>query len=401
MNIGILYQDSYPRNNEVITSRLSTALKANDHSVVIFSPYSNALAVEESLEKIIPMVTQKSSSLSNWSKIKSLTYPFNFWWVIWLYRQLQNQAIDLLIVRDLRLALPALLAAKLLKVRVILSLCENYAAMVEWFGREKAEHWIIRQPKLVEILEFGCARQADHVWVVIEENRERLIQAGVRADKVSVLHNVPEFNRNAQAITLGSGNSCGDLTLAFVGVVSKIRCLDRVIEGLAKLSGQDLSRIKLMVFGDGEDLPRLQEIAHKLNLEEHIKFYRWTKLEDVRQHLNGVGRCVGLIPHYINELTDNTIPNKLFDYMAMGLPVLVTDAKPMRRFVESLGCGWVAGDTSLAFSEVFQQLLHTPITDFEEAGKKGYKAIVKRYNWNYYIPIVNADVNRIVKEEKR
>ncbi len=350
MNVGILYQDSYPRNNEVITSRLSTALRANGHNVVIFSRYSNSLTSEDFSERIIPILTPKSSSLSKWSKIKSLTYPFNFYWVMWLYRQLQKQTIDLLIVRDLRLALPALLAAKSLKVRVILSLCENYAAMVSWFGRQNLEHWIIRQPKLVELLEFWCARQADHVWVVIEENRERLIQAGVEPDKVSVLHNVPEISRNMQAITLGSGNSGGDLTLVFVGVISKIRCLDRVIEGLAKLNAQDLSRINLKVFGDGDDLPRLQDMAHNLRLEENITFFGWTKLEDVRQHLEGVGRCVGLIPHYINELTDNTIPNKLFEYMAMGLPVLATGARPMQRIIESEGCGWVVEEDSTSFA---------------------------------------------------
>lgn len=400
MKIAILYQDEYPRNCEVITPRLSSALRAYGHQVVVFCRNQNGSGAESAAEKIVPLVGDKGV-WSIWSKLKSLSLPCNLYWLFWLYKRLKENKIDLLIVRDLRLALPALLAARMAKARIICNFIEHYAAMVEWFGKQRPEHWLIRQPKLVELLEFSCARRADHVWVVIEENRERLIGAGVTPEKISVLYNVPDISQNSiRPIMLGSRNADGDLTLVFIGVISKIRCLDRVIEGLARLTDRDLSRIKLKVFGDGDDLPRLRKITQQLKLEGNIEFFGWTRLEEVGEHLKGVGRCIGLIPHYVNELTNHTIPHKLFDYMAMGLPVLATKARPMQRIVEAEGCGWVVEDSSSAFGEAFQQLLHTPSKDFAEAGRRGYQAMLKRYNWSYYIPLVNADVQRVVKGKK-
>src|SRR5207245_4432058 len=50
---------------------------------------------------------------------------------------------------------------------------------------------------------------------------------------------------------------------------------------------------------------------------------------------------IGLIPHRVTAHTNSTIPNKLFEYMLLGKPVLATDMGPVRRVLEEVGCGLV------------------------------------------------------------
>ena len=48
---------------------------------------------------------------------------------------------------------------------------------------------------------------------------------------------------------------------------------------------------------------------------------------------------VGTIPHHVTNHTNYTIPNKLFDYMYYGLPVIASGCRPIARILQKEGCG--------------------------------------------------------------
>ena len=50
---------------------------------------------------------------------------------------------------------------------------------------------------------------------------------------------------------------------------------------------------------------------------------------------------IGIVPHKDTALTQTTIPHKLFMYMALGRPVLVSDVSPLKRVVEDAKNGMV------------------------------------------------------------
>jgi len=57
---------------------------------------------------------------------------------------------------------------------------------------------------------------------------------------------------------------------------------------------------------------------------------------------------VGVIPFISTLQTEAALPHKLFQYMALGLPTVVSDCSAMRGIVESTGAGLVAraGDST-------------------------------------------------------
>ena len=48
---------------------------------------------------------------------------------------------------------------------------------------------------------------------------------------------------------------------------------------------------------------------------------------------------VGVIAYDVSEFTNTTVSNKLFHYMAAGIPIVATDMAPTRRIIEEVGCG--------------------------------------------------------------
>ncbi len=399
MRVAVLNQCEYPQRWEVLTERVRSTLMAVGHEVYVFCPRLGASAGRDAADWIVPML-RPGRHVGVFSKVRSAALPFNPFWVLWLRQQLRAYRIDVLIVRDLRLSLPGLLAGRHLGIPVILYLVENYAGMVRAYGKQRMGHWILRQPEVVQALEFRCARRADRVWVVAEENAARLAQAGVSPERIRVIHNVPDSHVPLPHVTLGQPTPSAPLLLVFVGQVSRMRCLDRVLEGLARLDDKQRATVKLLVVGDGEELPHLRRLAGTLGLTNQVEFFGWQPVSKIAKTLAGQ-RCVGIVPHHVNELTDMTVPNKLFDYMAMGLPVLVTSARPLRRIVEAEQCGWVVLDTAADMARGLRVILETPLEELRAMGRRGLKAVTDRYSWASYEKLMCLDVTQLGSRKRR
>jgi glycosyltransferase involved in cell wall biosynthesis len=86
------------------------------------------------------------------------------------------------------------------------------------------------------------------------------------------------------------------------------------------------------------------------------------------------------VPHHANDSWNSTIPNKLFDYMAVALPVVSSDAVPCARVVRETGAGEVfrsrdAGDLARAIDRFFDPGAR------RSCGEAGRHAVLERYNW--------------------
>jgi glycosyltransferase involved in cell wall biosynthesis len=95
-----------------------------------------------------------------------------------------------------------------------------------------------------------------------------------------------------------------------------------------------------------------------------------------------IARChIGLallqpIPNYYDSY-----PTKMFEYMAMGLPVIVSDFPLYRSIVEKENCGiCVDPDSPEEIADAVQRLLDNP-EQAKEMGMRGRAATQKKHNW--------------------
>ena len=77
-----------------------------------------------------------------------------------------------------------------------------------------------------------------------------------------------------------------------------------------------------------------------------------------------------------------SLPNKLFQYMAAGIPVVASDLPQVREVVEGARCGLVVDTTRPeAIADAIERLAGDPRAS-RAMGRRGRAAVEDRYNWS-------------------
>jgi glycosyltransferase involved in cell wall biosynthesis len=106
------------------------------------------------------------------------------------------------------------------------------------------------------------------------------------------------------------------------------------------LSMEFLDGALLLIIGSGRDLENIKRAVAERKLNDRVKFIaklpfvelqRYTAIADVGVSLDK--------PLHLNYAY--SLPNKLFDYIHAGLPVLVSDLPELRRIVDAYKIGKV------------------------------------------------------------
>ncbi|MBX7127655.1 MAG: glycosyltransferase, partial [Cyclobacteriaceae bacterium] len=89
-----------------------------------------------------------------------------------------------------------------------------------------------------------------------------------------------------------------------------------------------------------------------------------------------------IIPHKSNPQNDNGLPHKLCQNMMVGRPVIVSTSRPLRRIVETYGCGLVfEAENPADFATKARQMVNDPAL-CEQLGNAGKKATLDgSFNW--------------------
>ena len=75
------------------------------------------------------------------------------------------------------------------------------------------------------------------------------------------------------------------------------------------------------------------------------------------------------------------LPNKLFDYMSMGLAAIASDVRPVRRVLSETGAGMTYRDRDVGdLTRVIREGAER--RDWPQMGRRGMDAVRARYNWN-------------------
>jgi glycosyltransferase involved in cell wall biosynthesis len=285
-------------------------------------------------------------------------------------------------VRDLPLAITAVFAARALRIPVILDLAENYPAMLRDMWRLasfRPSNVFVRNPWIAEWVERYALARVDHTIVVVEESASRLVRQGIDRSRISVVSNTPPCERaeNLDHLPRPGDLPPGDPILLYLGNLDPGRGVDTLIAAMPQVLRR-APRARLVVIGTGSQIDALKSQVHALQVQEAVAFLGWIPYRLAQSYLANSDICV--VPHDSTESNDTTISNKLFDYMAAGKPIVVSDCPPSVRIVRSVGCGldFPSGDPS-SLAETIGQLLNP--SERVEIGKKGRNAIRCEYNW--------------------
>jgi glycosyltransferase involved in cell wall biosynthesis len=143
---------------------------------------------------------------------------------------------------------------------------------------------------------------------------------------------------------------------------------------------EKIPEAELLLIGKGPFKKELVKIVSELSLERNVTITDQQPFKLMPTFIEMSSVCI--VPHNSNPHTEATSPHKLFQYMLMGKPVVVSSCRPLKRIIEETGAGVVfeAGD-SHSFAEAVIRLYNDPELR-EQMGQAGKKAVLEKYNWN-------------------
>jgi glycosyltransferase involved in cell wall biosynthesis len=276
----------------------------------------------------------------------------------------------------------ALLAAVLgrrLDVPVFFDMAENYPAALVAYNKSLYKPLLFGNGWLPKQYEKLSLRYMAHVFVVADEQLERLAAAGFDRGKISVVMNTPDLDFYLDRARQESGSRSDPTrpTLLYVGKIDAHRGIELVVRAMPRVAGR-YPQVRLLIVGDGSERQNLVELASSLRVAHNVELPGWLAFEHVPALIAQSTVC--LIPHLKSEHTETTVPNKIFDYMALGKPVVVSDCSPLARIVREADCGRVfrSGDVGDLGDQVLE-LLGDSRRDLLGANRK--RKVAERYHW--------------------
>jgi glycosyltransferase involved in cell wall biosynthesis len=110
--------------------------------------------------------------------------------------------------------------------------------------------------------------------------------------------------------------------------------------------------------------------------------------------------CIGLSVYVDSPEKRFAVPAKLFEYMAMGLPIVCSDLPLKRKIITESGCGvLVKTNTAGEFVDVILGLLKDDAA-MDTYRNNGFHAIESLYNWRREAAVLVGFVNGIISRAR-
>lgn len=219
--------------------------------------------------------------------------------------------------------------------------------------------------KIIEIYENYCIKKADYVVTAtphIEQRCKKLTTSVSCIANFPIIHNkkINERPFNER-----------DRIVCYTGGISETNGIFNIIDAMQQVNGS------LYLAG-----VLSKEIKNRL-----MKYDSWGKVCELgyinRDKIQKILQksMVGLVVYLPAGNTVEALPNKLFEYMEAGLPVIASDFPLWKRIVKENQCGiCVNPDKPDEIADAINRIFENPKLA-EEMGRNGKNAIREKYNW--------------------
>ena len=161
-----------------------------------------------------------------------------------------------------------------------------------------------------------------------------------------------------------------------LGGVMEARGLEELVDAVA-----ECAPAHLVLLGSGSHWPAIAARADRRGIADRVHLLGPVPSAEVVAY--SASATIGVqatLPVGLNNRY--SLPNKLFQYMAAGLPVIASDFPQIREILATEECG-IPVDTTRpsAIAGAIRQLLATP-AEAREMGERGRRAAAERYSWS-------------------
>jgi len=277
----------------------------------------------------------------------------------WMYTHRKD--IDILHACDFDTVLPCLFLKLFFGKKLVYDLFDFYTDHLR-----NTPAWI---KIAIRALDHSIINQADAVIIVDDSRREQIKETTPK--QLTVIYNSPDNNH--PEVNRREPSLQGVLRLAYVGLFQKERGL---FEFLSIIKQHPEWSLDMAGFGGDE------EAIHKVCME--LSNVNWHGRISYDKALELSQQADVLFATYDPAIPNHkySSPNKLFEAMMLGKPIIVARDTNMDRIVSEHDCGLIVnyGDET-ELEEALLKLANDPQLR-KRLGKNARKAYETRYSWN-------------------
>jgi len=274
----------------------------------------------------------------------------SFLWRFWTFLRFAFRSVILALRLDydvifatstpLTVALPGIAARWLRRKPFVFEVRDLWPELPRAMG-------VIRNPLvllMMDWLEFVAYHSATSCVALSPGIAQGITRRGVPKSRVATAPNGCDLDLfapdAAQAVPEIPGLSPDVFVATFTGAHGVANGLGAVLDAAAELRLRGRTDIVLVFIGDGKERPTLIERAHRENLDNCL-FVNPMPKKALTQFLCRRANVGLMILANVPAFYYGTSPNKFFDYLASGLPVLVNYPGWMAEMVTAQGAGVV------------------------------------------------------------
>lgn len=272
-----------------------------------------------------------------------LVVPFYRWlWKHHISRLLKRESFQFIHIHDLPLTD---IGEKMKKAYGLNLVCDQHEYYSNWIvhnahlntfiGRivKKLSNWKKYEKKYL--------KRADLVVTVEEPLRQEYIQyVGINPDKIINIPNTPLKKFVESPINEKITQKYRDkFVLFYMGGVSELRGITTAIKALPFIKDV-IPEIKLVLAGKIWKYSNPVKTAEEIGVSEFVDFLGWVDYYDLPSYIKASDVCFH-IPLVLREETNKTIATKIYQYLAIGKPIICSEAETMKNFVMNHQVGLV------------------------------------------------------------
>ena len=283
----------------------------------------------------------------------ALNYPL---FVMALLHGSQKERMDAVHAHDLDTLLAGVLISKLRRVPLIYDAHEHYAEMVS----QDLPSGVAR---VFDLMERCLVRGADRI-VAANQRIAEYLREWSRVEPVVVMNCIEPPS------AMVSRPHHEGMVVFYGGSLEPLRFIEEAI-----LAVQGQKGIVLRVAGDGSLRGLVESASRSGDNVEYIGYIDHAKLLEEMAQADAV--IAMLDPSNLNNRIGT--PNRLFEAMAVGTPVLVSKGTLSGEIVDRTGSGLNVDWSVAGFKEALKTLSDPTLR--EDLGRNGRAAVDKEYNW--------------------
>jgi len=362
-------------NASKFLTRVDRAARALAHEgwevVLVAIKDAETPAFEDRGDYIVKRVTLKTRKLPKWPVVRILRHVEA---IARTFAHAYRERADVYNPRDAEPLLVSWLAARLRRARLVYDSDELCLDRNRPITRKKWWRFAMFRYE-----RFFC-RRADAI-ITTDIGRAEIIAERYRIPVPTVVLNVPDKRAEVEpdeafrAAALRGRSK----VLIYQGVIIENRGIPEMIEAM-----RSIEDCALAIVGYGHRLEEYKELLADSGLDDRVTFFDAVPFDRMMRYT--AASDIGMIPLIANCLSYRyAAPNKLFEYMMVGLPVVVSDLPEMARVVNEEGIGSLIAEPidPASIADAVTRLLKTGPVELASMGVRAREAVLERYNWEF------------------